>query len=212
MSKIMIRNINNLQRAFKSNLPGPTAQNLMAPRGSELYRIPSPQAVPAAVMILLYPDKKEWFFTLMKRRNVKEDKHAGQISLPGGRFEEMDLDYMACALRETQEEIGIDRNNVEIIGKLTELYVFASNHLVHPYVGFMDKKPNFSPDAREVESIFHVGLNHILRSDVKKHTDIDISGRTLYDVPYYDVNSEIVWGATAMILGEFLELWKVAHD
>ena len=203
--------IGKLESAFTYELPGPSAQNTMAPRGSESYRIPSDDATPAAVMILLYPNENEWFYALMKRRNVRGDIHAGQISLPGGKYDESDLTFAECALRETEEELGIDRRKMKIIGKLTELYVFASNHLVHPFLGFLEEKPVFNPDNREVSRVIEVSLKDMFHPKTKKFIDIPLQEITLRDVPYYDIDSEVVWGATAMILEEFLRVWKKAH-
>ncbi len=189
-----------------------SSHDILAPRTPEKYRKPTSDAIPAGVLICLYQKEfdDDFYFSLIKRRTVKEDKHSGQVSLPGGRYEEEDQEIVACALRETEEEIGIPREKVTIVGELSELFVYASNFIVYPFVGVLKEEVPLVPDPREVQHIIEVSLNHLIEPKTVKYTDMKLSEGTLKNVPYYDINGEVVWGATAMILSEFISYWKSA--
>ncbi|MEE9372078.1 MAG: CoA pyrophosphatase [Saprospiraceae bacterium] len=204
--------ISRLEHHLKKPLNDNGFQSDMAPIVSKKYSQPTKDASPASVMICLYKKKDVggYHIILMKRPNVKRDKHSGQISFPGGRYEKEDIDLASCALRETEEEIGIDRSKIKIIGQLSNLFVFASNHLVHPFVGVMEKEVPFVPDKREVQRVIEVSMQHLVRPSTIKTTTLKLSSGALKNVPYYDIDNEIVWGATAMILSEFLAYWKLS--
>lgn len=164
-------------------------------------------------MLLLYPNDNSLNFALMKRKSkAKGDYHAGQVSLPGGRMEESDKSLLDCALREAEEELGILKKDVHPLGELTNLYVFASNHMVYPFVGYSTAKPNFIINKREVDWLIEVDINHLVNPESQKTTDLITHGIELKNVPYFDFGSEVVWGATAMILSEFLHVWKRVTD
>jgi 8-oxo-dGTP pyrophosphatase MutT (NUDIX family) len=202
--------LQNLKTNVTNPLHLPKPDVVMAPKAPEKYRQPTPDATAAAVLICLYQRETggELFLPLIKRRVVKGDKHSGQISLPGGRFEESDEDYMMCALRETQEEIGVPMNKVKVLGQLSELFVYASNFNVYPFIGMLQEKVEFVPETREVQSILEVPVETLALSSSIKKKDMYLREGVLKDVPYYDVQGEVVWGATAMILSEFLSYWK----
>ena len=128
--------------------------------------------------------------------------HAGQIALPGGRIEKGETE-IETALRETYEEIGIQLNQIEILGSLSELYVEVSQFQIHPFVGWLDEKPKFNINRNEVEKIVLLPLASFKSpfDEVELET---ISGKL--NVPCVKYNGEIIWGATAMILSEFLDL------
>ena len=168
----------------------------MENRGGDLNRLSS-------VMILLYRENDEWKFPLIQRPEY-DGVHSGQMALPGGRSEEHDRDRIETALRETREEIGIGTEKVEIVGKLTELPVIASRNTVLPVVGYLDRVPEYRPDPEEVDSVHVVGLKEIMNNSAVKTTDISVGKGISIRAPYYDVNGKTVWGATAMILSEFL--------
>lgn len=111
------------------------------------------------------------------------------------------------ALRETEEEVGVPAQQVEILGQLTELYIPVSNFLVHPFVGLLHGTARFVPQAGEVEAVLTPPLAAFQQPGNRKTTDIKINQAiALKNVPYFDVEGRIVWGATAMIMNEFLEL------
>ena len=143
----------------------------------------------------------------MKRAANIHDKHSGQISFPGGKHEASDPNYEFTALRETEEEFGVSADQIEILGKLTNLPVPASNFLIHPYVGYCKTMPNFTPDASEVAAILQTSISHLLDPATLKIKDwSNPSGWSIKNVPYFDVKDNVVWGATAMVLSEFLEI------
>ncbi len=156
------------------------------------------------VLILLYLHNDRLWLPLILRPEYP-GVHSGQISLPGGRIEECDSGLKDTALREAQEEIGVDPQYVRILGKLTPLYIGASNNLVHPFVGCVSSRPTFVTDEREVALLIETPISDLLCKDKLRHDTRQINGRTVY-VPYYHVCDQMVWGATAMILSEFLAL------
>jgi len=160
----------------------------------------------SAVLILLYPFAQRLHFVLIKRQ-IYEGPHSGQVSLPGGKFEDIDLTLDSTALRETYEEVGVEPGKVRILGKLTELYVPVSNLMVYPYVGYTSQKPEFMPNLQEVEYVIEVGVSDLLAEANKSVKVITSHGRPL-TAPFYQLRGEMVWGTTAMILAEFEEILR----
>jgi 8-oxo-dGTP pyrophosphatase MutT (NUDIX family) len=183
-------------------LPGEAAQLLMAPtfRGSFPDR---GKPVRAAVLVLLYPVKGEIHLVLMKR-NEYDGPHSGQVSFPGGAWEADDLSLKQTAIRETREEIGI-QEDIEILGALTPLHIQVSNFLVNPFVGWTDKTPIFQPDRSEVQYVIEASLRELLDPAMRGSETLHRHGRAM-EAPFYHVGKDKIWGATAMILSEFLQL------
>lgn len=201
--------IDDIAFHLSRDLPGQDAQFQMASL-NRYTRIPSTEgATDAAVLLLLYPGhsgQTKMVFIERLSNNLK-DHHRGQISFPGGRFEETDSDFSQTALREAEEEIGVSSATVELLGPLTELFVPVSGYLIHPFVGFTTKTPSFVAQQTEVQSIIESDLDVIRDLDIRKSKDIRTpSNLLLKDVPYFDIHGRTVWGATAMILNEFLHL------
>lgn len=192
---------------MQSPLPGRAAQLKMAAYKARFSVLPSQNARLAAVLILLYP-KSKWHTVFIQRvSNKSKDRHSGQMSFPGGKFEESDRTLSYAALREAEEEIGIDASKVNLLGPLTDLYIPVSNFLVHPFVGTIDYTPEFKPEASEVSKIVEAPLSLLQDSETRAFKNIQVSPElTLPNVPYFNVHGHVVWGATAMILNEFLEL------
>jgi 8-oxo-dGTP pyrophosphatase MutT (NUDIX family) len=124
--------------------------------------------------------------------------------------EDIDPDLEATALREAHEEVGIHPDGVEVIGRLTELYIPASNFMVHPFVGLMSERPALTPDVREVKEMLEVPLAHFLRPDIVAETEIPLRNGYRLKAPYFDVKGHVVWGATAMMLSELLDVLRDA--
>ncbi len=203
----MLKAINKIKVQLSGQLPGVAAQMKMAP----LVRMPlnfDAQRQKAAVLILLYPWNDSLYTVLIKRTEY-EGPHSGQISLPGGKLEPEDFDLAATSLRETAEETGIDTSQIGIIGRLTILELAVSNFEVHPFVGYIDKKPGFNPDHAEVEYLIEAELNVLANPDIIKTKIMNILGYAV-ELPYYDYQGNHIWGATAMMLSEFLEVIKLA--
>lgn len=197
-------NLPLLKRQLLLDLPGIQAQNKMSPIVSnEKYRNPSASHKVACVMALLHPKDEELFVTFIKRASIHpEDKHAGQIGFPGGKVEEEDESFVMCALRETEEEIGIPRSDIEVIGELTSLYVFASNFVVHPFVGYMDYNPKYVLQVEEVAGIYEVPLRNLSDPSYKITKEVRLSEGFYRDAPGYNIDGDFLWGATAMISSE----------
>ncbi|TNE68103.1 MAG: CoA pyrophosphatase [Bacteroidetes bacterium] len=192
-------------------LPGREAQYRMASRRrlEELSPHPEPpaHARTACVLNLLHRREGVWHTVLIQRTANPKDRHSGQISFPGGRWEEADGELSNVALREAEEEVGVPSQAVEILGQLTDLYIPVSNFLVHPFVGVLHGPAQFRPQPGEVESILTPPLSVFQDNTNRKQTDVLVGqGITLKNVPYFAVDNRIVWGATAMIMNEFLEL------
>ena len=196
---------------YAKGLPGREHQMRMAAIARE--RIPAPADAPpsakvAAVMILLFPKAGEWHVLLTERTSDNaNDKHSGQISFPGGKFEPTDASLEACALRETHEEVGIAPEHINVIGAMTPLYIPVSNFIVNPFIGWMREAPQYLKQETEVKLIIEAPVHILLNPENQKRKQIHVSfTMRLEDVPYFDVNGKTVWGATAMMLSEFLEM------
>ena len=200
--------IKKVQTALELSLPGQESQFKMAHVLRKEANLNSniQEAREAAVMLLLFPRNDVWHTVLIQRTTTENDKHSGQISFPGGKKEITDTSLAACALRETFEEIGVATHLVQVIGALTPLYVPVSNFHVFPFVGFLEKEPNWEKQPQEVSEIIPIPINHFFSEENKGTTTVNGKGFYLENMPYFDVNGKVVWGATAMILSEFSEI------
>ncbi|MDP4183996.1 MAG: CoA pyrophosphatase [Bacteroidota bacterium] len=190
-----------LKQKLQEPLPGLTAHVKMVPPGramiadnDELHAVRE-----SAVLVLLYPKHDNICFCLIKRPMTMRD-HAGQYSFPGGKYEQEDTSYEYTALREAREEIGIKPGDVQILGRLSKLYLSVSKFHITPILAFMHSKPEFIPHSFEVDSILELPLD-ILSDENKKTVELKtVTG--MLSVPCYYYRDEIIWGATAMILAE----------
>ena len=184
-------------------LPGQQAWQRMAPEG----RINVPlqeKCTDAGVMLLLYPENEQTHIALIKR-NEYAGPHSAQISFPGGMKEDSDTDFIHTALRETEEEIGIPAASIEILGALTPLIIPVSNFCVHPFVGWLERTPEFNPDRSEVQYLICPSLVELMDPGNHKYGTFNRGGVDL-KTPYIDLEGEMLWGATAMIFSEFMAL------
>ena len=193
--------IEALTKMLSRDLPGKSAQRKMMITPN---RFPTEnqenEGIPASILLLLYPLEGEWFFFLTKRSQDVEH-HKGQISFPGGVVEKNES-KMNAAIRETNEEIGVDKDVIKIIGSLTPFYIPVSNFHISPYVGWTEEKPHTKVQDAEVNRVFSVSINDlVLEKNLK--TKKDFFSNKSVKVPYFDLNGETVWGATSMILSEF---------
>ena len=196
--------IEELRAAMRRPLPGIAAQVTMAPRPRP-FRPPSgAEPRKAGVLLLLYPVDGALHLSLTLRR-ADLDHHAGQVSLPGGGWEEGDRSLEETALRETQEELGIATGALEVLGPLTPLYVPPSDNLVHPFVAYASQRPHFRPDPLEVAELLEVPLRLLLDRRTRREEDWLRDGVSVR-IPFYAVGQHKVWGATAIVLAEFLAL------
>lgn len=187
---------------------------MMSPiKESHKYREPGPDHKTACVMALLHPKQDELFVTFIKRAaSHPDDKHAGQIGFPGGKYEKDDNSLIDCALRETEEEIGIPGRDIEVIGELSSLFVFASNFMVYPFVGYLDYLPQYIPQEEEVAGIYEVPVKHLIDPSFKVSRKVRLSEGFHLEAPGYNINGDFLWGATAMISSELESLLTKIYD
>jgi 8-oxo-dGTP pyrophosphatase MutT (NUDIX family) len=195
--------IQHLERKLGQPLPGREAQLKMAHVTRRLYVEAPSDARQAAVMAALFIKQGEWHVVMIERNPNDKDTHGGQISFPGGKYEAGDASMLDTALREAEEEVGIPRQAIQVLGALSELYIPVSNFQVHPFVGYLDVPPAYVLQASEVQSVLEVPLAIFHDEMLRKVADIRVSpSLTLKNVPFYDVGGKILWGATAMIMSE----------
>jgi 8-oxo-dGTP pyrophosphatase MutT (NUDIX family) len=197
------KKINDLKIRLQHSLPGESAHKKMAPSNRPLKRDTNCQL--AGVMLLLYQVNEDLFTAFMKRTEYP-GVHSGQISLPGGRYEATDENLLKTALRETEEEFGIPQKNIEIIGNLTPLHIPVSGFDVYPFIGYLKAKPLFKTDPEEVAYLIEVSADFLCKPEIKK-VENRIQNNKKICIPYFEINKNKIWGATAMILNEFIEIW-----
>jgi 8-oxo-dGTP pyrophosphatase MutT (NUDIX family) len=198
-----------LRAALAVPLPGATAQAVMAPRPRTGWR---PQHIPAevrqaAALVLLYPLDSDLCLALTVRA-PDLFRHGGQVSLPGGAME-ADETVERAALREASEEVGIDASLVEVVGRLSPLHIPVSGFVLHPVVGIGRTRPIFRLDPLEVARLIELpvrALSNPASTGVGRRTH---DGQT-FEVPYFAADGEQIWGATAMVLSELMEVLGVA--
>ena len=161
-----------------------------------------------SVLLLFFPRHEVLHLVLTKRPDSLRE-HSGQISLPGGK-QEAGESLQETALREAWEEIGVKREDVQIIGRLHTLYINHSDFIVHPFVGYIPYLPEFEPHPTEVAMLIETPLAHLLNHATRKLDRQTYANHTLL-IPYFDLQGQRVWGATAIILSEFLERWRVSE-
>ncbi|MGB5242182.1 MAG: CoA pyrophosphatase [Lutimonas sp.] len=165
----------------------------------------------ASVLALFYPNSLGKTSFLLTLRASYQGVHAAQISFPGGKKEPGDKTFAETALREANEEIGVNPTDIKLLRKISNTYIPPSNFLVHSYVGILAYEPEFRLN-HEVEQIIEVKLSDLLDSRTLKTKRLTTSYMNDVQVPYYDLNNHTVWGATAMILSEIKDLIKVVNS
>jgi len=191
-------------------LPGEEAHKKLAPliRINELSEIDMSKRNPqkAGVMAIFYPGEDKQTRLVLILRKTYKGVHSNQVGFPGGRVEIDDKDLEETALRETEEEVGIPRSDIEVLIKLTKLYIPPSNFWVQPYVGILNKTPNMVAQESEVEAILEVKLSEFLDDKNVITENLSTSYADNIEVPAYMLNGYVVWGATGMMLSEIREL------
>ncbi len=195
-----------LEERLKGDKPGLDAQLKMTPRprpGHRRHDEVEASCIRAGVLALLYPWENK-ICLVLTRRTEEVRYHQAQISLPGGR-QEPGEDLIETALRETNEELGVLPNAPRILGMLTPLYIPPSNTCIHPVVASLSERPRFVRSPREVEEVIEVPLEH-LRDPINCHEEVWTMRGIPVRVPFYLFEGNKIWGATAMVLAELLEL------
>lgn len=194
------------RKLLTQSLPGEAAHSIMAPstRQEDMCRLDRDKAKNSSVLILLFQKEGTTSFPLIKRPEYN-GSHSGQICLPGGKTEPADLSPLHTAIRETEEELGIDRSSVEILGSLSPIYIPVSNFNVQPFIGWWHHPSDYRPDTREVEKVLEMPLRHLIEQDNNHTFTLKANDREIV-APYYDIDNNIIWGATAMILSELKQM------
>lgn len=201
--------IADLKELVKHQLPGESAHHDLLP----LNRKPTSKALTenenyrlSAVAVLLYKRDRE-IHSILIQRSRYEGMHGAQISFPGGKMDPDDSDLEYTARRECFEEINFPTDTGILLGNLSPVHIPVSKFLVQPYLFFVDDLPPLLGNEREVEEIITFNTSNLLKPDVLKRSDIQVgNGLIRKDIPYFDIDGRIVWGATAMILSELRAL------
>ncbi len=212
------RLLGRLRRRLKAQLPGPLAQATMSPRPRTGWK---PGVLPdgcrhAAGLVLIYPIDGRSHVLLTQRRHDLAD-HGGQVSLPGGEIDADEGRYQA-ALRETEEEVGVNRQQVKLVGSLTPLHIPVSRFILHPIVGHAEERPVVTPSDDEVARVLEPSLSSLASPSSWRRQQSERGGEPA-EVPFFAVDDLEVWGATAMVLAELLTLldapvdpWRTGDD
>jgi len=191
-----------LEERLKEPLPGTSAHLITKVQSKIEFNFPesSKDAKKASVLILLFPYSNNIHFFLTQR-TLSVEHHKGQISLPGGTCEKNEK-TINTALRETEEEIGVDKNEVEIIGELTPFFTPTSGFIVHPFIGWCNRRPKTNKQTDEVHALFSASLSQLLNDQILELENWNLRGYET-KVPFYNFDGHKVWGVTAAILSEF---------
>jgi 8-oxo-dGTP pyrophosphatase MutT (NUDIX family) len=163
----------------------------------------------AAVLVPLYRDNGD-YGVIFTKRSERMSKHRGQIAFPGGGHEPQDRSLEHTALRESSEEIGLQPDHVRVLGQLDDLLTNNSNYLVRPYVGVIPYPYDFILDHRETDYIIEVPLNFLRENNPVSQVVREHEGRVVQSF-FFDYNEHIIWGATAKIIKQFLDLLDQAE-
>lgn len=201
--------LNKLSELLTNSLPGEDSHLEVSPMG----RIKSSEALKkaqnyreSAVSLVLF-EESSTLKSILIQRTEYNGAHSGQISLPGGKREDVDEDLRSTALRECEEEVGIPKSELIDIGMLTPVFIPVSNFSMFTYVFFHPSIPQLKLDPREVVDVIVYNIKDICKEEALQQTSISMSpNRILNNVPCFVINDRIVWGATALVLNEFRRL------
>ena len=206
--------LNNCAKISKINLPGEAAHEKLAPRFrvQELQKMEIEQRNPrhAAVLAVFYPGRNNQTYFILILRKTYPGVHSNQIGFPGGRVEKADRNLEQTAIRETEEEVGIPAGEIEILAKITPLYIPPSNFWVQPFLGCTRATPELIPQEEEVEAILEVNLDDLLHDSCLTTRSLSTSYAKEVEVPAFLLEGQVVWGATAMMLSEMKEILRRA--
>jgi 8-oxo-dGTP pyrophosphatase MutT (NUDIX family) len=204
--------IKSLPQIAQSPLPGADSQFKMSPpfrieliaKQQELMK----QSRKAGVMALFYPDANSITHLVLILRKTYQGVHSAQIGFPGGKLEPEDSSIEYAALRETYEEVGVPMESVKVIKAMTEVYIPPSNFTVYPFIGITETTPMFAKQDDEVEAIIELQLQELFHDANQTSQRVMTSLSMEVEVPAFELNGHLVWGATAMMLSEIKDLLK----
>lgn len=200
-----------IPKIAKVTLPGESAHLKMAPpeRMELMKNLDMATFNPrrAAVLMLMYPKEGQAQLALIERNSYK-GVHSSQIAFPGGKIEPDDASSLFAAIRETEEEIGVARERINVVCAFSEVYIPPSNFCVSPFLAYCTETPVFIPDPREVAAMVELSLSDFLDDSNLQLKRMSTSYSDSIDVPAFKVGKHAVWGATAMMLSELKEVLK----
>jgi 8-oxo-dGTP pyrophosphatase MutT (NUDIX family) len=202
------RRLEILEQRLHGPKPGLASQLKMVPehrRTEKTYREVGDSCNKAGVLVLLYPQNGS-LHVVLTRRTDKVAHHQAQISFPGG-HQDSHESVLETALRETEEELNVAPSSVRILGELTPLYVPPSNYCIYPVVAAAESRPDFHPSPHEVAEVLEVPLDHLLDQKNVQQEVWPLRGLDV-GVPFYRFRDHKIWGATAMVMAELLDLIK----
>jgi 8-oxo-dGTP pyrophosphatase MutT (NUDIX family) len=198
-----------LQERTNQVLPGKQAQMKMAPEpvdGGPNRLYDPPPGVRRSSVLIPFLSASEQDLNLLFTLRSPNIRHGGQISFPGGRIEAHEKPEEA-ALREANEEVGIQPEKIQILGSVSDLYINHSNNQITPFLGLMTAEPELVLQEEEVAEAFFIPFDELIREELKKHETWELKNNR-YRVPYWTIHEVPLWGATAMILSEVIELYE----
>jgi len=198
---IMSIDISLIKKALQKPL-GEKAQYIMAPqnRAALISNLNKDKLQIASVILILFYQNKDLHCVLLQRAQYK-GYHSGQICLPGGKKEKSDKDLLATAIRETFEEINLTGNDYNILGELSPLVIPVSKILVYPFVAFAHNISSIQIDNYEITNIYKIPISFF-----QNQNNIGSFSKNNEQYPYYSYKKHKIWGATAMIISEFIEI------
>lgn len=197
-----------LKTILSGELPGNKAHQKLLPPG-RILRVPETDrnlVTQSSVLVLLFPENGKLFTCLTKRPSTMKN-HPGQISFPGGKVEQEDESAERTALREAQEEVGIRPSQIEILGKLSDFYLEVSRFTIQPFLAWCDSQPFFEANNNEVDELILFPISDFVVDEQIRETQLQtVTG--MLRIKYFPYEGHVVWGATAMILAELIEILK----
>ncbi len=179
-------------------------RRILSQREKQAFTFTDTPLTPAAVLLPLY-EREEEYYILFTKRTEKLMYHKGQICFPGGRYHEEDDSPVDTALREAFEEIGLLPEDVEVLGELDKMCTATSSFLITPFVGIIPHPYEFTVSTDEIEEIIEVPISALLDERTYYEKLQDYQG-TPYMGSFFDYEGKVIWGATAKILRQFLDL------
>jgi 8-oxo-dGTP pyrophosphatase MutT (NUDIX family) len=172
--------------------------------GAPPVELPGVDPRPAAVLCAIFEEDSA-ARVVLTRRSSRLRSHTGEVSFPGGRLNDGEAP-LAAALRESDEEIGLDPNQVELLGQLSPLSTFVSRSIITPFVAALPGRPTLCPNPAEVERVFDVALSRLVDDDVYRTELWQLPNVGWREMHLFELDDDTVWGATARMLRELLEL------
>lgn len=204
----------HLIQAWDSRLAGNRAHSRMmsyAREDAAKARSMVPPPKESGVMMMLFPEHNKWH-TLFMLRPENQGVHSSQLSFPGGKKEMDDPSIMHTAIREAREEVGVVISESQIIGSLSEVYIPPSHFLVQPFVAILDQQPLWTPNADEVHELIKQPIDFFLTDGIIEMKEVFIPRyEQKLQVPSFNIQGKVLWGATAMMIQEFRMLFGDLH-